>query len=108
MWPFKRHKVDKPEKVAGPPCPSCRGQNTRLKVNFGNDQPDYIKTWRGSRFLTYHCFNCEIDFSIPEPPSGIDVESQIGNDLIDDEEALKAAEDALKRDLDQEGDHRYR
>ena len=107
MWPFKRQKSHEPEKESGPKCPSCGSQNSKLKVNFGNDQADYIKTWRGNRYLTYHCNDCQTEFSIPEPQGGIDVEKQIGNELIDDEDALKEAEEALKRDTDEEGDHRF-
>jgi hypothetical protein len=108
MWPFKRQKSPKTEKAGGPCCPACQSLNTKLKVNFGNDQPDYIKTWRGNRYLTYHCFNCDTDFSIKEPRNRTDIEAQIDNELIDDEEALQAAEEALKRDADEEGDHRFR
>jgi DNA-directed RNA polymerase subunit RPC12/RpoP len=107
IWPFKRQKAEKTKQNSGPECPSCRSKNTKIKVNFGNDQPDYVKTWRGSRYLTYHCFNCETDFSIAEPQGGLDIEAQIGNQLIDDEEALKAAEEDLKRDVDEAGDHRF-
>jgi hypothetical protein len=107
MWPFKRRKSPEAPKYAGPECVSCGSQNTKLKVNFGNDRADYIKTWRGNRYLTYHCNDCHTEFSIPEPDGGIDVDKQIGSELIDDEEALKAAEEELKRETDQDGDHRF-
>jgi hypothetical protein len=107
MWLFKRHGKESKEDLAGVECPTCRRRNTKIKVNFGNDQPDYIKTWRGQRFVIYHCLNCQKDFSISEPPQGIDIEAHIGNQTVDDEDALKAAEEDLKREMDDKGDHRF-
>jgi hypothetical protein len=106
MWPFNRKKNLKSEENGGPPCSYCGSRDTRINVNFGNDQPDFIKTWRGQRYVTYHCRKCNQDFSLAEPPGGIDIQTQIGNQLIDDEEALREAEEALKRDLNEDGDHR--
>jgi hypothetical protein len=107
FWPFKNQKKGNPELGRNPACPSCGSRDTRLKVNYGNDQPDYIKTWRGQRFLTYHCENCQTDFSLREPAGGFEIESQIKDQIVDDESALTEAEEDLKRAADDEGDHRF-
>jgi hypothetical protein len=74
-------------------------------MNHGTDQPGYVKVWRGQRSLTYRCLDCGRDFYAAEPLEGI---SQDADDpLIDDEEALRAAEDDLKRQIDEDGDHRF-
>jgi DNA-directed RNA polymerase subunit RPC12/RpoP len=108
MWPFKRKKNNQSEVSEGIRCPSCGSVSTQLHVHFGNQQPDYIKTWRGKRYLTYRCLSCQTDFSVVEPLEGIDISNHISSELIDDEEELKAAEEELRRDADQEGDHRFK
>jgi len=88
-------------------CSACGSRHTRLKVNYGHDQADYIKTWRGQRFLTYHCQDCGSDFSVAAAGDNLRVAEDLDNREIDDEEALREAEEALKRATDENGDHRY-
>jgi hypothetical protein len=107
-WPLKRKKEKAIDHSILVKCPQCASRDTTLKVNYGNDQPDYVKTWRGQRYLTFHCAVCSTDFSIAEAEANISIESQIGSEQIDDEEALIAAEEQLKHDLDENGDHRFR
>ena len=74
----------------------------------GTDHPNYVKVWRGQRSLTYRCLGCGLDFYGEEPQEGITDESTEGDDIIDDEEALQAAEEELKRQVEEERDMRYR
>ena len=49
-----------------------------------------------------------MDFYIDEPPGGINEESLSDGRLVDDEEALQAAEEEIKRQIDEEDDRRYK
>ncbi len=74
----------------------------------GTDQPDHIRTWRGQRYVTWKCSDCGRDFYAEEPPQGIPEEALDDDKMVDDEDALSAAEEEVKREADNEGDHRYR
>ena len=107
IWPFKRKPRVKPHQTAPPGCPSCESSRTRLKIYFAADQPDYVKSWRGQRYLTYHCESCQQDFNVEEPPQRLEIEAQIDSLEIDDEAALENAEKELKRAADEDRDHRF-
>ncbi|HSW57231.1 MAG TPA: hypothetical protein VLH15_02390 [Dehalococcoidales bacterium] len=107
MGLFKRKKEKQAGSIGGPQCSVCGSVNVNLKVNYAGEQPDYIKTWRGRRYLPYHCRDCQIDFNVPEEKFGIMAQNQIDDGMID-EEALKAAEDELRKEMDEEGDRRCR
>jgi hypothetical protein len=101
---FKRKK-NKPEpQPAGPPCSHCGSTNTVLKVYHGSDQPDYVRVWRGQRAFTYRCANCGMEFY------GDATQDEIANDdsIVYDAEALRAAEDELKREIEEDNDRRCR
>jgi hypothetical protein len=106
MWPFKRKKVNREPQYFEPSCSHCRSQHTRIIDYHGSDQPDYTKIWRGQRYITCKCLDCGRDFYIEEPRE-ILINDSVGNsEIIDDEEELQAAEDALKRQIEEDGDRR--
>jgi hypothetical protein len=108
MWLFKRKKSGKKDLNSAPLCPGCGSNNTKLVVYHGTDQPDYVKVWRGKRSLTFRCSDCGQDFYVDEPPGGIEEQSSSGDGLIDDEDALRTAEEELKKQIDREDDRRFR
>jgi hypothetical protein len=108
MWPFKRKKNNSESKPAGPPCSFCGSTDTRLVTHHGSDQANFVRTWRGQRSLTYRCNACGQDFYGPEPPEGIDQAALSDDALIDDEEALRAAEEELNRQIREDDDRMYR
>jgi hypothetical protein len=56
--------------------------------------------------LTYRCIDCGQDFYGDESPEGITNEIMGEDRLIDDEEALRAAEEEIKKQVDEDGDRR--
>ena len=71
----------------------------------GADEPNYVKVWRGQRFLTYRCSDCGQDFYGDEPRGRV-IKETLGDDpVIDDEEALRAAEEEVKRQTEEDDDH---
>jgi hypothetical protein len=107
MWPFKKKSREAQPKTANPVCPACGSSDTRLKVYFHGERPDYVKSWRGQRYITYHCESCQKDFYVEEPPLRLEIERQVDSLEIDDETSLENAEKELKRAADEEGDHRF-
>ena len=106
MWPFRRKKVSREPQWSGPLCSHCRSTHTRVIVYHGTDQPDYVRTWRGQRYLTCRCFDCGQDFYIEEPLEGLADEVMMDNEIIDNEEELSAAEDELRRRVEDDEDRR--
>ena len=75
-------------------------------IPYRDDQPDYVRTWRGQRYLNFRCSSCGRNFYVEEPPEGID-EALLSDDrIIDDEGALNAAEEELRRQTKEDGDNR--
>jgi hypothetical protein len=58
--------------------------------------------------VTCRCLNCGRNFYAEEPPQGLEKLPLMDDRIIDDEDELRAAEEELKRQADDEGDHRYR
>jgi hypothetical protein len=108
MWPFKRNKLRRGGRGAGFPCSYCRSTNTRVKSGYTSEQPNYVKTWRGQRYVTCRCYDCGQDFYVEEPSGGLDIEAAVGDEIVADEEALQEAEDELRRQIDEEDDRRCR
>jgi hypothetical protein len=106
MWPFNRKKTRK-NTQSRPICQYCESRNTRI-VFSATEQPDYIRTWRGQRYVTCKCLDCGREFYIEEPAQ--DIEELIYSDesFIADEDELLAAEEELKRQTDEEDDHRFK
>jgi len=57
--------------------------------------------------LTYRCLDCGLDFYVEEPTEGIIDEVIADDQVIDDEEALREAEEEIERKLKEEDDRRY-
>jgi len=94
MWPFKRKKAR--ETSVAPPCPYCGSTQTAPKT---------VKAWRGERYASYRCAACGRDFYDREPPEGMPDPDD--GPMIEDEDALQAAEEDVKRQADEGGDHTY-
>lgn len=77
-----------------------------MKTGYGSEQGNYIRAWRGQRYVTCRCLDCGKDFYAEEPREGLDIEAITGDETVEDEEALRAAEDELKRQVDEENDRR--
>lgn len=107
MWPFKQKNKDKIPEQSDIACTFCLSTKTIVITHHGGDQANYIRTWRGQRHLTCRCLDCERDFYADV--SNVAIDSRIDRDdqLIDDEEALRAAENEIKRQADEENDHRF-
>ena len=105
MWPFKRKKINKISQTHAPKCSHCQGTNTKVITNFEAEQPDCLRVWRGKRYLTCRCLDCGLDFYAELPAKGLP-HDMIDDQLIADEEALRAAEEELKKQVQEEGDLR--
>jgi hypothetical protein len=103
MWPFNRKKKERPEGRKDFPCTFCRSTRTMLMAYHGEEQPNPVRTWRGQRYLTFRCLDCGADFYVEEPRGGLPREVATDENIIDEDE-LKAAEDALKKQIDSEND----
>ncbi len=57
--------------------------------------------------MTCRCFDCGRDFYTEEPPGGLTEEAFQGDAIIDDEGELQAAEDELRRQIEEEDDRRF-
>ena len=104
MWPFKHKKIRTQSRYSGSLCSYCGSTNTKLT---GTDNPDYFKIWRGKRAFIYNCLDCGRDFYGEEPQIET-VDHVADNDrVIDDEEALREAEEEMKRQIEKDDDRRY-
>jgi hypothetical protein len=108
MWLFRRKKKDTEAGSPGVPCSFCGSSSTRLITHHGTGKTGYVKTWRGQRSLTYRCLRCGRDFYGPEPPEGIENRIQADDSLVDDEDALRAAEEELNRQIEEDDDRTCR
>jgi len=81
--------------------------NTIVITHHGNDQANYIRTWRGQRYLTCQCLDCGQDFYADVPIAQIEAQLIENDRIIDDEEALRQAENELKREIDEQNDHQF-
>jgi hypothetical protein len=108
MWPFKRKKEKRGTDWSNPVCPHCGSNRTSLASHGDSDSGDYVKAWRGQRYITCRCSACGRDFYLDEPSGGLPSAAFKNEQLVDDEEALRAAEDELKRNADEDNDHTFR
>jgi hypothetical protein len=58
--------------------------------------------------VAYRCSGCGRDFYTDEPQRGTGADLLSGNGLIDDEQALRAAEEELKKQIEEEDDRRFK
>ena len=56
--------------------------------------------------MTYRCSNCGLDFYGEALPEGVDQEKITDDQIIDDEEALRAAEEEIERQVKEVQDRR--
>jgi hypothetical protein len=108
MWLFQRKRIKKESQNSKPTCSFCESRNTRLIIYHGTNEPSYVKVWRGQRLLTYKCLDCGQNFYANEPKGGISEKNLEDGPIIDDEDALRAAEEDLKRQTEEDDDRRYR
>ncbi len=99
MWPFNRKKEIG---QLGPVCSHCG--STRTVVARHSDR---VKAWRGQRVLACKCSDCGEEFYTGDVQV-VPEEAVTADGLIEDEEELHAAEEELKRQADEDGDHTYR
>ena len=104
MHLFKRNRAKEPR--PGLKCPHCSSTDT-VVVSHGEDSADHIRTWRGQRYVVCRCRNCGREFYAGEPPEGADAFAT-DDRIVEDEEALRAAEEELRRQADEENDRRYK
>ena len=107
MWSFKRKKTDQKARLSGFQCPHCKGTHTGVINNQDNNQIDYIKIWRGHRFVNCRCLDCGRDFYSQEPSEGL-TEDIFITDAIINEDDLHAAEDEVKRQTNEDDDRTCR
>jgi hypothetical protein len=109
MWPFKRKTtVRKSPLAVNQHCPYCESTNTARVAYNSNEQADYIKSWRGQRYVTCRCLACGRDFYADEPQGGIANQAQKDEAIVDDESELQAAEDELRRQIEEDDDRMLR
>ncbi len=108
MWFFKKKKKEQKYKRPDIYCTFCKSTNTIVITHHGTDQSNYVRTWRGQRYLTCRCLDCGQDFYINVPQAKIEGELIEDDRMIDDEESLRQAENELKREADEDNDHRCR
>ena len=102
MWPFKRGKKNSKQSRTGPRCTYCSSTNTTVIASGVNPGSGRMNVWRGQRMARCRCADCGRDFYAGEPPEGIPEEI-----LSNDEDELREAEAEIKRQADEDGDHRY-
>jgi transcriptional regulator NrdR family protein len=107
MWPFKRKKLIE-NKLPVPACPHCGSKNIRVVSSDKSEQPDYIKVWRGQRYVKCRCLDCGRDFNTGELAPELAEKLLTDENMVSDEDELQAAEEALKKQADEEGDHRFK
>lgn len=107
-WFFKRKKSNSPQSWAVPPCPQCRSTHTEVVTGYGADQSNFVRAWRGQRYITCRCRDCNRDFYADEPAGGVPEQSLTSSELVDDEEALRAAEEDLRKNIEEDDDRTCR
>ena len=107
MWPFKRKISPQGTGLSGPECPNCGSTNSKMITHHGTDSPGYIKVWRGHRYVTFRCLSCSVDFYAEDAGNIVEIELN-NNDIIDDLDALRAAEDELKKQVEEEDNRMFR
>ena len=107
MWPFRKKKARKNNQLR-PLCQYCGSYNTKVSSSLATEQPEYIRIWRGQRYVTCKCLDCGREFYIEEPSQDIEEIILSDDSFIADEDELQAAEEELRRQIDEEDDRRYK
>ncbi len=108
MWPFKHAKTSQQRKHFGPPCSYCMSTNTVVISYHATEWLNHIRTWRSRRYVTCRCADCGRDFYTEEPQEGLPEEVLSNDGMIYDKDELRAAEEEVRREADEEGNHRYK
>ena len=87
-------------------CPHCGSSTTFPDVPGYGGASFNVKSWRGQRYLERRCRDCGRSFYADAPTSG--GTETYDDQFVDDEDALRLAEEELKRQLDSDSDHRYK
>ena len=58
--------------------------------------------------MTCRCLNCKRNFYAEKQQQGIEVAIPLDDRVVDDEDELGAAEEEIRRQAEDEGDHRYK
>jgi predicted nucleic-acid-binding Zn-ribbon protein len=108
MWPFRRKQTSKYIQQK-PPCPYCKSNNTKVISSLqATGETNFIKTWRSQRYIPCRCSECGRDFYIEATSQNIVKTLPLDGSIIEDEDELMTAEEELKRQADEENDHRFR
>ena len=102
---FKRKISNQKTESSGLICPHCRSINTRVITSQNTDQPDFVRTWRGQRYITCRCDSCDRDFYTTEGKND-SIRSFLPDDETVDNDELQAAEDELKKQIEEDNDRR--
>jgi hypothetical protein len=112
MWIFRKKRDRSASRTKARLCPFCGSPETRVDTSGASEGVSPVKAWRGERLISMKCLSCgrvfyaepvEGDADPPATPT-----ARNSSALIDDEEALRAAEEELKRQTDADDDRRYR
>jgi len=79
-----------------------------VSYSQGAEEPDYIKVWRGQRYVTFRCSDCGQEYYATEPSQGIEGAFLSDESIIDDEDELLAAEEELTREVSEQDDRRFK
>jgi len=89
-------------------CTHCGSSNTRPVYYHDAGIPNYIKVWRGQRSLTYRCYDCGCNSYVAIPKQSKPEEISEEDPMVDDEDALREAEEKLKKQIDEDNDRLFR
>ena len=107
MWPFGKKKTARSQNSSFA-CPYCHSTETVLASEYSSELPDYIKTWRAQRYATCRCLKCGRNFYVAEPKQGFKETDLTDDRIVEDEDELRAAEEELKKQADDEDDHSFK
>ena len=103
MWPFKSNKPSQNSNSSDLVCPHCKSSATKVVTHHGGGEVASVKVWRGQRYVTCRCLSCGQDFYAEDKGKIVEIELN-NDDEIDDVAALQAAEDELKREINENND----
>ncbi|HXY75166.1 MAG TPA: hypothetical protein VEH58_07550 [Dehalococcoidales bacterium] len=101
---FRFNKPPDNTKKQNLPCPKCGSKNTGTIVDGDSSQADYVKVWRGKKYFSWKCRDCGHDFYGEAPTENEPQNNDLYLEPID-KAALKAAENELKKQADEDDDH---
>jgi hypothetical protein len=103
MWPFKGNKSSQYSNSSDLVCPHCKSSETKVVTHHGGGEAAGVKVWRGQRYVPCRCLSCGQDFYAEDKDNIVEIELD-NDDIIDDAAALQAAENELKRQVEENND----